>query len=129
MTITFDVLLKLWNFNQYYRDTSVNTQWEKSPKKQSEGVRFLLINTLLQTAFSAIFPLGMNQIVLVIKLILIIRTTGVICMLIYLPSLVMTQYSGNYWLQIIENYSVGIPLLVVALLEVISVSYLYGIER
>uniref|UniRef100_A0A7M5WTB9 Transporter n=3 Tax=Clytia hemisphaerica TaxID=252671 RepID=A0A7M5WTB9_9CNID len=55
--------------------------------------------------------------------------TGIVCLAIYLPSLIMTQHSGNYWLQIIENYSVGIPLLVVALCEVISISYLYGIER
>ena len=60
---------------------------------------------------------------------MIFRLIGVVCMAIYLPSLVMTQHSGNYWLQIIENYSVGIPLLVVALVEVISVSNVYGIQR
>jgi len=48
------------------------SQWAKSSKKQSEGVRFCIrhsiysailskINTLLQTAFSAIFPTGLAQ--------------------------------------------------------------------
>jgi len=40
------------------------TQWEKSPNKQSVGVRFFvnsalkIKNTLLRTAFSAILPTG-----------------------------------------------------------------------
>lgn len=41
----------------------------------------------------------------------------------------MTLHSGNYWLQVIENYAVGIPLLVIALVECLSVSYVYGVER
>jgi len=47
----------------------MSTQWAKSPKKQCEGVRFfvssvlkirchIIKNTLLQTASSAILPLG-----------------------------------------------------------------------
>jgi len=54
----------------FYEHSNVITQWEKSPKKESEEVPFCQFgtqnivrygqNTLLQTAFSAILPTGMR---------------------------------------------------------------------
>ena len=41
----------------------------------------------------------------------------------------MVQNSGNYWLQLIDNHCSGIPLLVIALVECLSLSYIYGMAR
>jgi len=55
--------------------------------------------------------------------------TGIICLLLYLLGFTMVQNSGNYWLQLIDDYCSGIPLLVIALVECLSLSYIYGMPR
>ena len=41
----------------------------------------------------------------------------------------LVQQSGEYWMQLIVNYCSSIPLLIIALVECIAVSYIYGIDR
>ena len=41
----------------------------------------------------------------------------------------LVQSSGEYWMQLIVNYCSGISLLIIALVECIAVSYIYGIDR
>ena len=41
----------------------------------------------------------------------------------------LVQQSGEYWMQLIVNYCSSIPLLIIALVECIAVSYVYGIDR
>jgi len=49
-------------YDLFIRGLPSYNQWAKSPKKQSEGVRFCIVkNTLLQTAFSAILPSYKNK--------------------------------------------------------------------
>ncbi|XP_042278749.1 solute carrier family 6 member 19b [Thunnus maccoyii] len=55
--------------------------------------------------------------------------TGVTCVLCCLVGLIFLQGSGNYWLSLFDTYGGSIPLLVVAFCEMISVVYIYGIDR
>lgn len=50
-------------------------------------------------------------------------------MLCCLVGLIFIQGSGNYWLSLFDTYGGSIPLLVVALCEMVSVVYIYGIDR
>ena len=43
--------------------------------------------------------------------------------------LIFTQRSGSYFLDIFNDYTATLSLLVVALCEVLIISYSYGIER
>lgn len=46
-----------------------------------------------------------------------------------LPHLIFTLGSGNYWLEIFNSYVGSVPLLIIALFEIISVVYIYGINK
>lgn len=43
--------------------------------------------------------------------------------------LIFALRSGNYWLALFDNFAGSIPLLVIALCEMISVIYIYGVDR
>ena len=60
---------------------------------------------------------------------MILQFLGIICLILYLLGFTMVQNSGNYWLQLIDDYCSGIPLLVIALVECLSLSYIYGMPR
>ncbi|XP_076016767.1 sodium-dependent neutral amino acid transporter B(0)AT3-like [Genypterus blacodes] len=55
--------------------------------------------------------------------------TGLICLTSFAVGLIFTLGSGNYWLEIFNNYVGSVPLLVIAFFEIISVVYVYGINR
>ncbi|XP_073533027.1 inactive sodium-dependent neutral amino acid transporter B(0)AT3 [Phyllobates terribilis] len=55
--------------------------------------------------------------------------TGLICLLSFAFSLIFTMGSGNYWLQIFDTFTGSLTLLVVVFFEVITVTYVYGIDR
>lgn len=55
--------------------------------------------------------------------------TGLICLVAFTISLIFTLGSGNYWLEIFNNYVGSMPLLIVAFFEIITVVYIYGINR
>ncbi|XP_077086289.1 inactive sodium-dependent neutral amino acid transporter B(0)AT3 [Siphateles boraxobius] len=55
--------------------------------------------------------------------------TGLICALSFLVALIFTLGSGNYWLEIFNNYVGSVPLLVIAFFELIGVVCFYGIKR
>ncbi|MGH0144540.1 UNVERIFIED_CONTAM: hypothetical protein FKN15_003581 [Acipenser sinensis] len=55
--------------------------------------------------------------------------TGLICLISFLFALIFTMGSGNYWLEIFNNYVGSLPLLIIAFFEIISVVYIYGIGR
>lgn len=37
--------------------------------------------------------------------------------------------SGNYWLALFDNFAGSIPLLVIGFSEMVSVIYIYGVDR
>ncbi|MCJ8750139.1 hypothetical protein PDJAM_G00259120 [Pangasius djambal] len=55
--------------------------------------------------------------------------TGLTCLVSFIIALVFVQSSGNYWLALFDGFAASIPLLVVALCELIALVYVYGIDR
>ncbi|XP_052328863.1 sodium-dependent neutral amino acid transporter B(0)AT1-like isoform X2 [Oncorhynchus keta] len=55
--------------------------------------------------------------------------TGVTCIVCFTVALIFTQRSGNYWLALFDSFAGSIPLLVIAFCEMLSVVYIYGIDR
>ncbi|XP_055733352.1 sodium-dependent neutral amino acid transporter B(0)AT1-like [Salvelinus fontinalis] len=55
--------------------------------------------------------------------------TGVTCIVCFTVALIFTQRSGNYWLALFDSFAGSIPLLVIAFCEMVSVVYIYGIDR
>uniref|UniRef100_A0A4W5PRI0 Transporter n=1 Tax=Hucho hucho TaxID=62062 RepID=A0A4W5PRI0_9TELE len=55
--------------------------------------------------------------------------TGVTCIVCFTIALIFTQRSGNYWLALFDSFAGSIPLLVIAFCEMVSVVYIYGIDR
>ncbi|KAJ4931569.1 hypothetical protein JOQ06_025864 [Pogonophryne albipinna] len=59
----------------------------------------------------------------------VIHMPGLICLTSFTVALIFTLGSGNYWLGIFNNYVGSMPLLIIAFFEIISVVYIYGINR
>ncbi|XP_030065559.1 sodium-dependent neutral amino acid transporter B(0)AT3 [Microcaecilia unicolor] len=55
--------------------------------------------------------------------------SGLICLVSFAVALIFTMTSGNYWLEVFDNYAGSLTLLVVAFFEVVGVIYVYGIKR
>ncbi|KAL2080628.1 hypothetical protein ACEWY4_024421 [Coilia grayii] len=55
--------------------------------------------------------------------------TGLTCLVSFLIALIFVQGSGSYWLALFDGFAGSIPLLVIALCEIIAVAYIYGIDR
>uniref|UniRef100_A0A4W3JZ37 Transporter n=1 Tax=Callorhinchus milii TaxID=7868 RepID=A0A4W3JZ37_CALMI len=55
--------------------------------------------------------------------------TGTICLVCFFIAFIFALNSGNYWLALFDTYAGSIPLLVVAFCEMVSIVYIYGIDR
>ncbi|XP_060047093.1 inactive sodium-dependent neutral amino acid transporter B(0)AT3 isoform X2 [Erinaceus europaeus] len=55
--------------------------------------------------------------------------TGLACLTCFLLASCFTLQSGSYWLELFDRYAASINLLVFALLEVLGVAYVYGLDR
>uniref|UniRef100_UPI00398EDD90 sodium- and chloride-dependent neutral and basic amino acid transporter B(0+)-like isoform X2 n=1 Tax=Pristiophorus japonicus TaxID=55135 RepID=UPI00398EDD90 len=55
-------------------------------------------------------------------------TTG-ICLLFYFLGLVCVTQAGIYWINLIDHFCIGWGLIVAALLELIGLSWIYGVNR
>ncbi|XP_036394629.1 sodium-dependent neutral amino acid transporter B(0)AT3-like [Megalops cyprinoides] len=55
--------------------------------------------------------------------------TGLLCLVSFCVALIFTLGSGNYWLEIFNNYVGSLPLLIIAFFEIVAVVYVYGIGR
>ncbi|TNN82911.1 Sodium-dependent neutral amino acid transporter SLC6A17 [Liparis tanakae] len=51
------------------------------------------------------------------------------CIVAFLLGLLFVQRSGNYFVTMFDDYSAGLPLTVVVILENISVAWIYGTKR
>lgn len=54
---------------------------------------------------------------------------GIMCCIFFLLALGFTTPSGNYWLTIFNDYGTNFSLLFIVLMELIAVSYIYGLKR
>uniref|UniRef100_A0A3Q3W963 Transporter n=1 Tax=Mola mola TaxID=94237 RepID=A0A3Q3W963_MOLML len=57
------------------------------------------------------------------------NVSGFVCLLCLLLGLGFTTTSGNYWFTIFNDYAASFSLLFIVLIEVVTVSYIYGIKR
>ncbi|KAA0703063.1 Sodium-dependent neutral amino acid transporter B(0)AT3 [Triplophysa tibetana] len=55
--------------------------------------------------------------------------TGLLCLVSFTIALIFCLRSGNYWLEIFNNYVGSVPLLVIAFFEIIAVVFVYGVNR
>ncbi|XP_068611089.1 sodium-dependent neutral amino acid transporter B(0)AT3-like [Brachionichthys hirsutus] len=55
--------------------------------------------------------------------------TGFMCLTFFIVGLIFTLGSGNYWLGIFNSYVGSLPLLIIAFFEIISVVYIYGMNK
>ncbi|XP_049457984.1 sodium-dependent neutral amino acid transporter B(0)AT3-like [Epinephelus fuscoguttatus] len=55
--------------------------------------------------------------------------TAVICLISFFIGLIFTLGSGNYWMEIFNSYVGSVPLLIVALFEIIGVIYVHGMKN
>ncbi|XP_053449463.1 inactive sodium-dependent neutral amino acid transporter B(0)AT3 [Nycticebus coucang] len=55
--------------------------------------------------------------------------TGLVCLVCFLSAICFTLQSGNYWLEIFDNFAASLNLLVFAFLEVVGVVYVYGMKQ
>ncbi|XP_078395629.1 sodium-dependent neutral amino acid transporter B(0)AT1-like [Cetorhinus maximus] len=55
--------------------------------------------------------------------------TGLVCLVCFLIAFIFILKSGNYWLALFDAYAGSIPLLIIAFCEMVSVVYIYGIDR
>ncbi|TNM87176.1 hypothetical protein fugu_007406 [Takifugu bimaculatus] len=53
----------------------------------------------------------------------------VCCVIAFFLGLLFVQRSGNYFVAMFDDYSAGLPLIVVVILENISVAWIYGTKR
>ncbi|XP_077577298.1 sodium- and chloride-dependent transporter XTRP3A [Stigmatopora nigra] len=54
---------------------------------------------------------------------------GIVCVILLLLGLGFTTPSGNYWFTMFNEFGASFSLLFVVLIEIITVSYIYGIKR
>lgn len=54
---------------------------------------------------------------------------GLVCLVCLLLGLGFTTRSGSYWFTMFNDYGATLSLLFIALLEVVSVCYIYGLKR
>lgn len=50
------------------------------------------------------------------------------CLISFLVALLFTLSSGNYWVEVFNGYVGSIPLLIIALFEIIGVIYFRGMK-
>uniref|UniRef100_A0A2K6EVI6 Solute carrier family 6 member 18 n=1 Tax=Propithecus coquereli TaxID=379532 RepID=A0A2K6EVI6_PROCO len=55
--------------------------------------------------------------------------TGLVCLVSFLLASCFTLQSGNYWLEIFDNFAASLNLIILAFLEVVGVVYVYGMKR
>ncbi|XP_026362429.3 inactive sodium-dependent neutral amino acid transporter B(0)AT3 [Ursus americanus] len=55
--------------------------------------------------------------------------TGLVCLLCFLLAICFTLQSGNYWLEVFDSYAAPLNLIIFAFLEVVGVTYVYGMHR
>lgn len=55
--------------------------------------------------------------------------SGLTCLVSFALGLIFALRSGNYWLALFDGFAGSIPLLIIAFFEMISVIYIYGVDR
>lgn len=59
---------------------------------------------------------------------LFLTSLAIICLIAFLMALIFTLGSGNYWVEVFNSYVGSVPLLIIALFEIIGVIYVRGMK-
>lgn len=54
---------------------------------------------------------------------------GAVCLVCFSLATCFSLQSGSYWLEVFDNYLAALNLILFAFFEVVSVAYVYGLER
>lgn len=57
------------------------------------------------------------------------KMTGLICLALFIPGLIMATDAGKYWVDLFDEYTCLFCLHVIAVFEVVAMSWVYGAER
>ncbi|XP_055500159.1 sodium- and chloride-dependent neutral and basic amino acid transporter B(0+)-like [Leucoraja erinacea] len=92
---------------------------------------FMLLTLGLDTQFAAVEIIITNLVDQFPKLLQSKRfyLTAGVCSLIYFLGLVFVTEAGIYWINLIDYFCTGWILIIVALLELIGLSWIYGVNR
>lgn len=60
---------------------------------------------------------------------LLLFSSGLVCVVSLALGLIFATRSGNYWLALFDSFAGSIPLLVIGFCEMIAVIYVYGVDR
>lgn len=55
--------------------------------------------------------------------------TGIVCLVSFLISLCFATRTGSYVFSLFDSFSANIPLLIIAFIELLGMSYIYGLQR
>lgn len=55
--------------------------------------------------------------------------TGIVCLVSFLISLCFATRTGSYVFSLFDSFSANIPLLIIAFIELLAMSYIYGLQR
>lgn len=72
---------------------------------------------------------GIDRIVSVSFARALVYPPGLVCLFCLLLGLGFTTRSGNYWFTMFNEYGATFSLLFIVLIEVVTVSYIYGLKR
>lgn len=54
---------------------------------------------------------------------------GLVCLFCFLSAICFTLQSGNYWLEVFDNFAAPLNLIIFAFFEAVGVAYVYGMRR
>lgn len=60
---------------------------------------------------------------------LFVPNTGAVCFISFLCGLIFVTGAGEYWVSLFDGYASTTGLVIIALLEIVSVMFIYGHER
>lgn len=112
----FDIHLSSWRF------------WTCKKNGKLDVVYILsnLVVTLLVVCELIIFA---GIVFLAPFLIPVFFITGIVCLVSFLISLCFATRTGSYVFSLFDSFSANIPLLIIAFIELLGMSYIYGLQR
>ncbi|KAM9838295.1 sodium-dependent neutral amino acid transporter B(0)AT3-like [Aulostomus maculatus] len=55
--------------------------------------------------------------------------TAILCLISFLVALIFSLGSGNYWVEVFNSYVGSVPLLIIALFEIVGAIYVHGMKN
>lgn len=114
----FDIYLSSWRF------------WNCKKKKKLDVV--YILSNLVVTLLVRLWVLNLCRYRLpstLRDLPVCFFITGIVCLVSFLISLCFATRTGSYVFSLFDSFSANIPLLIIAFIELLGMSYIYGLQR